>query len=156
MDFEIRPAATPADIDTVRDLWREYWASMGLAPEFQGFAEELRGLPGAYAPPAGLLLLAFVEGRAAATVGFRRGPDSISCEAKRMFVRPEFRGHGLGRKLLDRIKQEAVNRGYRTIMADTLPSMADALTLYRRYGFREREAYSSKPTPGAIRMTSNR
>jgi len=181
MQFEIRAAESPADLETVRELWTEYWASVGLGPEFQGFAEELRGLPGAYAAPAGLLLLVLVEGRPAATVGFRPVADTVDelartteprsgetlrvpasleglagpvrarrCEAKRMYVRPEFRGQGLARTLLDRVKQEAAHRGYQSILADTLPSMADALAFYRRYGFREREPYSASPTPSAI------
>ena len=141
--------AGASDIAAVQMLWREYWDGAGLAPEFQGFAAECGSLPGRYAPPEGRLLIALVEGQAAGTAAFRR-LDARSCEAKRLYVRPEYRGLGLGRALLERLIEEARGAGYEEMCVDTLPSMASALEMYARMGFARVEAYSATPTPDAI------
>jgi len=145
---EIFPALA-ADIDVVRALWREYWESLQLPPDFQGFAQELRTLPGRYAPPGGRLLLATVQGKPAATGAFRP-LTGLACEAKRLYVRPEFRGQGIGEALVRRIIEEARTAGYREMFADSLPSMSAALRIYRRFGFFEIGPYSPNPTPGAV------
>ena len=147
-----RPEIIPAsgvDIELVRGLWREYWDSLALGPDFQGFAEELRTLPGRYAPPAGRLLLSTVESKPAATVAFRP-LSSAACEAKRLYVRPEFRGQGIGEALVRRILEDARAVGYREMFADSLPSMNAAMRIYRRFGFSETDPYSANPTPGAL------
>jgi GNAT superfamily N-acetyltransferase len=151
--LEIFPASA-ADIDLVRSLWREYWRSLQLAPDFQGFAEELRTLPGRYAAPGGSLLLARVEGRLAGTGAFRP-LAGLACEAKRLYVRPEFRGRGVGEALVRRLIEEARTAGYREMFGDSLPSMSAAMRVYRRLGFSDSGPYSPQPTPGAVYLRLN-
>jgi GNAT superfamily N-acetyltransferase len=138
-----------AEWDQVRELFREYWASFGFSPCFQGFEAEVAGLPGAYAPPGGALVLALVEGQAAGCAALRRF-DAQRCEAKRLYVRPRFRGLGMGRALLDWVIAEARTIGYREMVGDTIPQMAVALAMYDRAGFERTGPYAEVPTPGAI------
>jgi ribosomal protein S18 acetylase RimI-like enzyme len=133
MEFRI-VAASGADCDAVRGLFLEYAQSLGFSLCFQGFEEELRTLPGAYAPPAGLLLLATVDGAAAGCVGVRPF-DGGRCEMKRLYARPQYRGSGLGRQLAERAIAFARAAGYRSMLLDTLPQMAAAAQLYRDLGF---------------------
>ena len=150
--LEIRIARDPRDIETVRRLWREYSESLSLDPRFQGFEDELAGLPGAYSEAGGgLLLLTALGADAAGAIALRR-LSQHHCEAKRLYVRPEFRGLGIGRALLDRVVESARSFGYETLYGDSLPVMVDAQKLYWRYGFRETGPYSAKPTPGAVYM----
>ncbi len=142
-------AASTGDIATIQSLWREYWDLFGLPPDFQNFAEELRALPGLYAPPRGQLLLALLDGQPAGTAAFRP-LGSFSCEAKRLFVRPNDRGKGIGKALIARLLQEARAAGYLEMYGDTLVSMTSALQMYRQIGFSEVAPYSDTPTPGAI------
>jgi carbonic anhydrase len=138
-----------ADIATIRELFEEYWNSFGFTPCFQGFDREVAGLPGAYAPPGGRLALAVLDGEAAGCVALRRF-DAERCEAKRLYVRPAFRGRGLGRDLLQWVIDEARAAGYREMVGDTMPVMSQALEMYDRVGFERTGAYSEKATPGAI------
>lgn len=147
-EIDIEPAFAE-DLCDIRNLWREYWNSLSLAPEFQSFAEELRTLPGRYAPPQGRLLLARVDGEVAGTAALRP-IDSVCCEAKRLYVRPHYRGSGVGYALLAELIEQARSAGYKEMYGDTLPSMTSALRMYRQIGFSETEPYSSNPTPGAI------
>jgi len=141
--------ASAADIAAVRELWSEYWQSLGLSLDFQDFGEELRVLPGKYAPPAGRLLLARIDGVSAATAAFRPlRPDA--CEAKRLYVRPAYRRRGVAGSLLAALIEEARRSGYRDLYGDTLTTMSQALDLYRGLGFVEVGLYSDNPTPGAI------
>jgi GNAT superfamily N-acetyltransferase len=141
--------ASARDIGAVQELWSEYWRSLGLSLDFQNFGEELRTLPGKYAPPAGRLLLARIDGEPAATAAFRPlHPDA--CEAKRLYVRPAYRRRGVAGSLLAALVEEARRAGYRNLYGDTLTSMASALDLYRNMGFVEVGPYSDNPTPGAI------
>jgi putative acetyltransferase len=208
-DVIIVQAERESEVEVVRGLWREYWESFGLPMDFQGFGEELRGLPGLYGEAGGLLLLAICKDQPAGTIalrrldasvpspkciekvgmwggppgprttpsvlsvlaragpGARRGrwrpPHSEICsepqrhhtraaEVKRLFLWPEYRGRGLGRRLLEAVMERGAAMGYEILYADTLPSMTDALSLYQRAGFERIEAYSSDPTPGAIYM----
>jgi ribosomal protein S18 acetylase RimI-like enzyme len=144
-------AVGEADLASVRELWREYWLSFGLPLDFQGFGEELRDLPGLYGAGGGALLLAFCEDEPAGTIALRR-LDARAGEVKRLYLRPRFRGYGLGRRLLEAIVERAVAMQYECLYADTLPVMTEALSLYQRAGFERTEAYSSAPTPGAIYM----
>ena len=98
--MKILPAVTPEHLRMVRDLFLEYWESFGFDPSFQNFSSEVAGLPGQYAPPQGRIGLALLADAPAGCVAFRR-IDEVRCEAKRMFVRQEFRGLGVGRALLD-------------------------------------------------------
>ncbi len=151
-DFLVRLAEGPDDLAAVRDLWREYWISMDLPDDFQGFSEEVQGLPGVYGADGGALLLAIEktpEATPAGTIALRRLNDRAG-EVKRLYLRPAYRGRGLGRFLLENVIQRARATGYQAIYADTLPSMTDALSLYARLGFQRVEAYSNDPTPGAV------
>jgi GNAT superfamily N-acetyltransferase len=135
-------------LDAVRELWTAYWNDLGFTPCFQGFETEMACLPGRYARPSGCLLIATVDGAPAGAVAYRR-IDDATCEAKRLFVHPAFRGHRLGRSLMERLIAEARGAGYRRLVGDTLPVMADALALYDRMGFRRTEPYAGS-TDGAI------
>jgi ribosomal protein S18 acetylase RimI-like enzyme len=140
-----------AEIATARELFSEYAASLGFDLCFQDFDKELRELPGEYAAPDGCLLLAQEEGKALGCVALRR-IDQQTCEMKRLYVRPEARGLKLGRKLAEAIVAEAQRLGYYRMRLDTLPSMGEAIALYRTLGFRETDAYRYNPIPGAIFM----
>jgi GNAT superfamily N-acetyltransferase len=118
---------------------------MGLPDDFQGFATEVDGLPGTYQ----LLLLERVEGNPAGTVSLRPVTEH-ACEVKRLYVRQAYRGSGLGRKLMDRVIQQAKDLGYKTMYADTLPQMKAAQAMYKDIGFVETQPYSKEPTEGAI------
>ena len=135
-DFVVRIAESPGDVAAVRELWREYWKSIDLPDDFQGFGEELKSLPGAYAADGGALLIAESgpEGMPAGTIALRRLNQSAG-EIKRLYLRPAFRGKGLGRHLLETVIGRARAIGYQALYADTLPSMTDALALYERIGF---------------------
>lgn len=145
----ILSASEPAAIVTVRSLFEEYWNSFGFTPCFQGFDREVAGLPGDYAPPGGRLAIAMVDGQAVGCAALRRF-DAERCEAKRLYVRPAFRGRGIGRELLGWVIAEARAIGYRDMVGDTMPVMQQALEMYDRLGFERTGAYSDKPTPGAI------
>lgn len=145
--MKITPAALPEDLGTVRLLFEEYAASLGFDLGFQGFANELAGLPGDYAPPRGQILLAWVEGRPAGCVALRELEDGV-CEMKRLYVRPELRDLRLGRTLVEALIAEAREIGYARMRLDTVPSMERARALYRSLGFREIPAYRFNPVEG--------
>jgi GNAT superfamily N-acetyltransferase len=132
--WQIQPVESVEAVAAVRVLLEEYWNSFGFTPCFQNFGEELAGLPGAYAPPSGRLALAKVDGKPAGCIALRR-VDAHRAEAKRLYVRPAFRGIGLGRALMEWAMAEARAAGYREIVGDTMPAMRDALALYERMGF---------------------
>jgi len=142
-------SASDQDVEAVRDLWTEYWDSLGLPPDFQSFAQERLALPGAYAPPKGRLLIALVQGKLAGTAALRP-LRTKSCEAKRLYVRPQYRGKGIGRALIERLINEARLAGYEEMFGDTLKSMESALQMYKRLGFCNVGPYSLNPTPGAV------
>jgi putative acetyltransferase len=145
----IAQATSTAEIAQVRKLFEEYWNSFGFTPCFQNFSSELAGLPGKYAPPGGRLALAHVEGRPAGCVALRP-IDALRCEAKRLYVRPEMRGLGLGHLLLSWVIEEARAAGYREMVGDTMPVMQQALAMYDRAGFERTAPYGANPTEGAI------
>ncbi|MGD1063144.1 MAG: GNAT family N-acetyltransferase [Terracidiphilus sp.] len=132
--WQIAQVETAEALAAVRLLLEEYWNSFGFTPCFQNFGEELAGLPGAYAPPGGRLALATIGGQSTGCIALRH-VDAHHAEAKRLYVRPAFRGLGLGRALMEWVMAEARAAGYREIVGDTVPVMRDALALYERMGF---------------------
>jgi len=141
--MDIAPAG-PAEMETVRQLFREYAAWLDVDLCFQGFEAELAGLPGAYVPPAGGLWLARVAGKIAGVVALR--PLAAGrCELKRLWVRPGFRGHGLGRHLAEWAIAAGRSAGHRRLCLDTLGQMTEARALYESLGFGEIEAYYDNP-----------
>ena len=147
--FQIEAALTPQQIEVVRTLFEEYGKTPGVAMCVEGFAEEIAGLPGQYAPPGGKLFLLRGPDGAAGCVALRRLDDD-TCEIKRLYVRPEYRGEGLGRMLVEEAIGEAFQAGYNRVCLDTLPSMRSAIRLYESYGFTPTEPYLENPTPGAL------
>ena len=140
------------DIELARQLFREYAAWLEIDLCFQNFEQELAGLPGDYAPPDGRLLFAYRDGRLAGCVALRKIGEGV-CEMKRLFVRGDFRGQGIGRLLVSAVIREAKKIGYERLRLDTLPpKMSDAIVLYRSFGFREIEPYYDNPVPGAMFM----
>jgi len=145
-------AESPAQIAQVRELFLEYANSLGFSLCFQGFDKELAALPGDYALPDGRLLLAEFEGQLAGCGALHR-LDAGNCEIKRLYVRPQFRGHGIGRLLTERLIAEARAIGYRAMRLDTIADkMREAVALYRRLGFREIAPYRENPIPTTLCM----
>lgn len=150
--IDLIPATLPEHIEQVRALFLEYRRSLGFSLCFQSFDEELKNLPGAYAPPSGRLLLARSADHAAGCVALRK-LDAGICEMKRLYVRPDDRGTGLGRMLVERLIAEARAIGYERMRLDTIASaMKDAIALYRSMGFQEIAPYSSIPIESALWM----
>ena len=145
-------AETPAEIDQARALFLEYAQSLGFSLCFQNFDQELAGLPGEYAQPEGRLLLAEYKGQLAGCVALHRLQPGI-CEMKRLYLRPQFRGKGLGLALANGIIAEARKIGYQRMRLDTVePFMKDAVIMYRRLGFQEIVPYCVNPIAGALYM----
>jgi putative acetyltransferase len=143
---------SPGQVAQARELFIEYAQSLGFSLCFQNFDQELAGLPGDYAPPDGRLILAEFECRAAGCVALHKLESGV-CEMKRLYLRPEFRGKGLGRALAERIIAEALQIGYRRMRLDTVePVMKDAVAVYRKLGFKEIAPYRMNPIEGAKYM----
>src|SRR5258706_14223741 len=146
--LNIVPASTAKDVEEARILFGEYSGLVAEALCFQNFDAELEALPGDYAPPTGVLLIARDGEAAAGCVALRR-LDAGTGEMKRMYVRAQYRGSGLGRRLAVAIVEEAKQRDYARLVLDTLPKLTSAIALYRDLGFRECGPYLPAPTPGA-------
>jgi len=158
----IVPADNHVRIDAVRKLFQEYAESLNFNLCFQSFAEELARLPGEYSPWSGMLLLGLVDDQPGGCVALHRLEGDMAgehgelfggsdvCEMKRLYVRPEFRGCGLGRELVNAILKCAAAIGYRHMRLDTVPNeMAAAVEMYRNIGFVEIAPYRVNPIPGA-------
>jgi putative acetyltransferase len=145
-------AASPAQVAHARELFLEYAASLGFSLCFQNFDVELADLPGDYAPPDGRLLLADYDGQLAGCGALHRLEADI-CEMKRLYLRPQFRGKGIGRTMAERLMSEARAIGYKRMRLDTVgPVMKDAVAVYRKLGFKEIASYRENPMPGTLYM----
>jgi len=147
--IKLIPAHGAEQIEQVRELFKEYAASLQTDLCFQNFKRELAGLPGDYAPPEGRLLMAMDGAVAAGCVALRK-IDGAVCEMKRLYLRPAFRGQGLGKALVEAILAEGRAAGYQRMRLDTLPEMKQAIAMYQSLGFRPVEAYRYNPVPGAL------
>ena len=150
--IELHLAEGAALVDVARTLFREYAEALDVDLCFQGFEAELAELPGEYAPPAGALLVALVDGQPAGCVALRPLPEvdyPNACEMKRLYVRRAFRRFGLGRLMVQELMDLATQAGYSTLLLDTLDDMEAARGLYTSLGFVEVPPYYFNPIPGA-------
>ena len=151
-EIRIVDADSAALLESARAIIREYAAGLGVDLSFQDFEGEMAGLPGEYGPPAGALLLAFVDGQLAGCGAMRPLADvdyANACEMKRLYVRPAFRGFGIGRLLAQRLLERAREAGYANMLLDTLDDMESARGLYEALGFEEIPPYYYNPIAGA-------
>jgi GNAT superfamily N-acetyltransferase len=136
---DIRQAVTSQELAQVGQLFRQYYAWLaeehGIDMSYQGVEAELASLPGYYAEPRGRLLLV-LEAEGAAGCGAFRPINEKICEFKRMYVKPEFRGKGMGRAIAVRLLEEARNSGYEIARLDTASFLKEAQALYQSLGFK--------------------
>jgi len=149
MTIHIKHVTGTSDLGAVRILFREYADSLAFDLSFQDFEKELESLPGRYAFPGGCLLVAENKDGIVGCVGVRKIQDSV-CEMKRLFVRPEYRGTGIGRKLAKETIRTSIRLGYSHMRLDTTPSMNAATSLYRSLGFHDTAPYCYNPVPSAV------
>jgi putative acetyltransferase len=149
--MDIIQARSPAEINHAKKLFLEYAASLDVSLCFQNFQQELALLPGAYAPPEGRLLLAYDKGEPVGCVALRKLADWV-CEMKRLYLQPGLRGKKLGRRLALALIEQARQIGYKRMRLDTLPTMHEALALYRSLGFNEIEPYTLNTVAGVVFM----
>ena len=148
--MRIFQANSPEDIEQARTLFKEYQAGLGISLCFQNFDDELKNLPGDYAPPDGRLLIATDEGALAGCLALRKVDEGV-CEMKRLFVRDEFRGKQIGIRLIERLITDAREIGYKKMLLDTYPpKMGKAVKLYESHGFREIPPYYDNPYDGVL------
>jgi ribosomal protein S18 acetylase RimI-like enzyme len=149
MPFRLVKARHPQEIGAAAILFREYANWLGIDLSFQDFENELRALPGKYAPPTGELILACSQaGDALGCIGVRPLDGAAVCEMKRLYVLPSARGLGVGRALIGAIITAAEELGYPEMKLDTLPWMHSAIAMYRQFGFEEIAPYYDNPVPG--------
>ena len=151
MPLRISEARWPDDRAIVEALFREYVASLAEDISFQNVDDELAGLPGKYARPTGVVLTARDGDQPAGTIAYRMVEPGV-CEMKRLYVRPAWRGSGLGRELANELIEDARAQGYRTMLLDTLAAMSAARALYRDLGFAPVAPYYDNPLPGVMYM----
>ncbi|HXA86550.1 MAG TPA: GNAT family N-acetyltransferase [Candidatus Dormibacteraeota bacterium] len=149
----ILQAETSEHVNTARQMIEEYAARLEFNLCFQGFEEEMRSLPGKYAPPAGRLLIALWDGKPAGVIALRPLEQPGLCEMKRLYVRPEFRGHQIGFVLAERIISDAAEIGYSRMRLDTVAGKMDrAIAMYRELGFEETTPYYHTPVGQTLFM----
>ena len=149
--LQLIEAHAGANLGVAQQLFAEYADSLGISLDFQGFDDELAGLPGNYAPPRGCLLIALWNRKVAGCVAVRALDEGV-CEMKRLYIRPAFRKLNIGRALAQAAIERAREIGYVRMRLDTLPAMASARCLYASLGFREIESYRYNPIAGTAFM----
>lgn len=150
--MQLIQAQSPAEIRSARELFAEYASLVEISLCFQNFDKEVAELPGGYAPPSGRLFLAVDGEQVMGCVALRKIGEGVG-EMKRLYVRPEFRGRGLGRTLTEKLIAEAKQIGYARLRLDTLPGKMDqAIAMYRSFGFQEIAPYYKNPVAGATFM----
>ncbi len=147
--FEIIQVKSNKELEQARMLFKEYTNWLGFDLSFQDFEKEFTELPGKYAPPEGRLLLACEDTEVVGCVGLRKFEEGI-CEMKRLYVRPEFRGKGYGKKLAKKVIEIAKEIGYEYMRLDTIPTMIEAIALYYALGFKKINPYRYNPIEGAL------
>jgi ribosomal protein S18 acetylase RimI-like enzyme len=150
--MRIIPAHTPDHTPTVRQLFIEYQQWLNFSLCFQGFDKELAELPGTYSPPNGRIYIALSDEQIAGCIALRPMNEQGICEMKRLFVREEFRGKGIGRMLAERIIADALEIGYRTMRLDTLQRMETARAIYTQLGFTVIPKYYDNPMDEVVYM----
>jgi len=143
-----------SSIETVKELFLEYAHSLGFSLCFQNFQLELAEFPGPYSPPRGALFLALLNGESAGCVALKPLENTI-CEMKRLYVRPQFRGQGIGKALTTCLINQARALAYQKMRLDTVPTMQEAIVLYRSLGFYDIPPYYSNPIEGTYYMELN-
>lgn len=138
-------------IEDIRILFKEYAATLGFDLCFQNFDTELSNLPGEYLHPSGCLLLALKDDKIIGCVALRKLSNDV-CEMKRLYIRPEFRGQGIGKMLAKAVIEQGKHLGYSSMRLDTLETMEEAVALYKRLSFKEIEPYRYNPIQGALYM----
>ncbi len=149
--IEYVQATAAAQLEDAKALFREYAGTLGCSPCLQNIEQELGQLPGEYGPPDGRLILAVYEGRAAGCAAYRKIGEAL-CEMRRMYLRPEFRGRKIGKGLAQTILAEARQAGCSRIRLYTLPTMKEAVSLYRSLGFADIPPYGEHIIPDAFYM----
>lgn len=144
-------ANTEKHFEDARILFLEYANSLNFDLCFQNFHKEIRDLKEEYTDNGGCILLCYNDGKPVGCVGLRNLKDDV-CEMKRLYLRNEFRGKGIGRKLAEKIIEEAKKSGYKFLRLDTIETMKEAISLYKTLGFKVIDAYRENPVPGAIYM----
>jgi len=151
-EFTVSPARTAIELTSAAALFRAYARTLPVDLAPQGFSEELKSLPGVYAPPAGELLLAKRGDHVLGAVALKPLAPPHVAEIKRLFVRPQARKIGVGKALVAAIMKIALERGYREVKLDTLPEMGGAIALYKSFGFAPIAPYGSHPYPGLVTL----
>jgi ribosomal protein S18 acetylase RimI-like enzyme len=149
MNVKITLVETSEDLEGIRTLFREYATTLGFDLSFQDFDEEVESLPGRYAPPEGCLLIAVQDQDILGCVALRKSEGTV-CEMKRLYVPSSHRGRGIGRTLAKAVITKSRDMGYTKMRLDTIPSMKEAIALYRSLGFRDTDPYCYNPVPGAM------
>lgn len=151
MSIKFKEVTDEQDIFEVRGIFTEYRKYLGLDLSFQDFQDELDDLPGEYATPEGAIIIAKDEDKTIGSVALRK-IDEETCEMKRLYVKPDYRRKGIGRRLAVSIIETARDKGYNKIKLDTLTSLKEANDLYRSLGFKECEPYRYNPLDDALYM----
>lgn len=141
-----------AQLDVIRELFREYEKELNENICFQSFEKELEDPLIKYRQPTGIVLLAYWNDAVAGCIALQALPETGACEMKRLYVRPEFRKHGIGRNLANELVEWAKTLGYSVMRLDTLPKLQAAVKMYYAMGFEDCEAYYNNPLEGVIYM----